>query len=272
MYMDDLLTGSDSIEDGKLLAYEIDLLLRNGGFELRHWGSNSGAIQDMMRGDGTTVDLGEDEETKILGLRWLKPTDQLTIFVRPMEAPATLTKRGILSEIARLYDPNGLIGPVIVAGKVLMQDIWRIKDLNWDTPVPVEIRERWLDFSGQLPHLSKFRVPRWLCTGENWTIQLHGFCDASESAYGAVLYIRAENNITGRICRHTGVEVSCCAAEIAQHSTIRVVRSRVIGKVNTADSDCVQSAYYRLFHVVRFGDSAILAQKIAVRAQNVCRK
>lgn len=199
MYMDDLLTGSDSIEDGKLLAYEIDLLLRNGGFELRHWGSNSGAIQDMMRGDGTTVDLGEDEETKILGLRWLKPTDQLTIFVRPMEAPATLTKRGILSEIARLYDPNGLIGPVIVAGKVLMQDIWRIKDLNWDTPVPVEIRERWLDFSGQLPHLSKFRVPRWLCTGENWTIQLHGFCDASESAYGAVLYIRAENNITGRI-------------------------------------------------------------------------
>lgn len=200
MYMDDLLTGCDSVEEAKLLAREVDLLLRNGGFELRHWGSNSQEIQTAMQGNKeTAVNLGEDEETKILGLRWLKPTDELTIFVRPNELSSAPTKREILSEIARLYDPNGLIGPVIVLGKILMQEIWRINELSWDIPVPANIRERWSSFYSQLPKLANFKVPRWLKTGPNTTIQLHGFCDASENAFGAVLYTRTIHNSTGRI-------------------------------------------------------------------------
>lgn len=221
MYMDDLLTGSHTVSEGKTLAFEIDQLLRNGGFELRHWGSNSQEIQDAVRGDSDeAVELGESEETKILGLRWLKLSDELTIFVRHNESPAPPTKRGILSEIARLYDPNGLVGPVIVSGKLLMQDVWRAKELDWDTAIPANMRDRWLALNSQLPRLAEFRVPRWIGTGPSRTIQLHGFCDASQNAYGAVLYVRVVSHDTGTI--DTNILVS--KSRVAPLKTITIPR------------------------------------------------
>lgn len=200
MYMDDLLAGSDSIDEGKILSQEISDVLRTGGFELRHWASNSQEIEELMEGHSSKViELGEADETRVLGLRWLKDSDELTIFVRPTHPSKNPTKREILSEIARLYDPNGLIGPVIVKGKILTQDIWRIMDLGWDMPVPKNIRERWLQFHAQLPGLTKFRVFRWLKTDKHVTMQVHGFCDASIDAYGASIYIRAFNHNNGKI-------------------------------------------------------------------------
>lgn len=200
MYMDDLLAGADSIDEGKTLSQEIDEVLRAGGFELRHWASNSHEIEQLMEGNSERIiELGEVDETRVLGLRWLKESDELTIFVHTTQPSESPTKREILSEIARLYDPNGLIGPVIVRGKILMQDIWRITELNWDMPVPNDIRDRWLQFHDQLLGLTKFRVPRWLKTDRHTTMQLHGFCDASMEAYGASIYIRAINHNNGKV-------------------------------------------------------------------------
>lgn len=200
MYMDDLLAGADTIDEGKILSQEIDDILRTGGFELRHWASNCPEIENLMEGGSKEIiELGEADETKVLGLRWLKNSDELTIFVRTAQPSEHPTKREILSEIARLYDPNGLIGPVIVRGKVLMQDIWRIKELDWDKAVPDDIRERWLRFHAQLQELTKFKIPRWLKTDKTATMQLHGFCDASMEAYGAVIYMRTLNHTNGRI-------------------------------------------------------------------------
>lgn len=41
--------------------------------------------------------------------------------------------------------------------------------------------------------IEKLKVPRWIQYTLDSTVEIHGFCDASENAYGAAIYIRVEN-------------------------------------------------------------------------------
>lgn len=193
-YVDDGTFGDDTIAGLKMLCKEVEFVLRQGGFELSKWASNSISVEKYMQGDeGETVDLGEsDKEAKVLGVRWLKANDQLTIVVKLTKEPK-FTKRAILGEIARLYDPNGYVTPVLVVAKMLMQDIWKIDKLKWDEPVPDEIKARWSEFRQDLTKLGAFRIPRWLGTTKDCELQLHGFGDACKDAYGAAIYARVTN-------------------------------------------------------------------------------
>ncbi|XP_055325735.1 uncharacterized protein LOC129579607 [Sitodiplosis mosellana] len=190
-YVDDGTFGDDTIAGLKMLCREVEFVLRQGGFELSKWASNCITVEKFMQGDEKdVVDIGEsNDETKVLGVRWLKANDQLTIVVRLTTEPK-YTKRAILGEIARLYDPNGYVTPVLVVAKILMQDIWKIERLKWDEPVPDGIKSRWNDFRQDLPKLGAFRIPRWLGTTKDCELQLHGFGDACKNAYGAAIYAR----------------------------------------------------------------------------------
>jgi len=50
------------------------------------------------------------------------------------------TKRGVLSLIARLFDPLGLLSPVTFRAKHIMQKIWRAQ-ISWDDPLPTGMAE-----------------------------------------------------------------------------------------------------------------------------------
>lgn len=93
------------------------------------------------------------------------------------------TKRQILSIIARLFDPFGWVIPVIVAAKILMQQLWRLK-FNLDDTVPSEVKHRWEKIYNELPRLNNVAIPRWTGHSANSTRwELHGFADASSAAY-----------------------------------------------------------------------------------------
>lgn len=163
-YMDDGLWDADTISELKMLCKEVQFVLSEGKFPLSKWASNSRAVEKLMLGDETaSVDICDknDAEAKVLGLRWLKDSDEFTIFVRERKITQIHTKRSIISEIARLYDPNGFVAPVIVQAKILMHDIWRIDGQGWDNAVPDAIVRRWLEFVSGLRELTKFRIPRW---------------------------------------------------------------------------------------------------------------
>ena len=99
----------------------------------------------------------------------------------------TPTKRVVLSEIARLFDPLGWLAPVIELPKLSMQDLWLLK-LEWDTPLKREILSHWIDFRNSLSILPKLIIRHFAQIKEDEPWSLHGFCDTSKRAYAAVLY------------------------------------------------------------------------------------
>lgn len=71
-----------------------------------------------------------------------------------------------------------------------MQELW-LQQLDWDDPVPEKLTFQWLKYRKELSSLERIEIPRWIkVTSVSSEIQLHGFSDASERAYAAVVYIR----------------------------------------------------------------------------------
>ena len=102
-----------------------------------------------------------------------------------------VTKRGLISDVAKTFDVLGWFSPAIIKVKILFQRLWEMK-VDWDDPVPSSVHEPWLQWRSELHLLSKRHIPRCYFPKDAHisTIQLHGFSDASESAYAGVVYLR----------------------------------------------------------------------------------
>ncbi|KAL7295068.1 hypothetical protein TKK_0011536 [Trichogramma kaykai] len=128
-----------------------------------------------------------DDAVSTLGVRWLPLPDCFTFSFLARDVPTRLTKRSILSEIARTFDPMGWLSPVLVVAKVILQDIC-LDGADWDAPIDRNLEQRWSLFAAALPDVAANRVTRWLGVAEDDEWQLHGFADASKRAYAAALY------------------------------------------------------------------------------------
>ncbi|XP_065075285.1 uncharacterized protein LOC135699031 [Ochlerotatus camptorhynchus] len=133
-YVDDLFTGAKSVEEAIELRQQLEALLAKGGFQLRKWASNEETVLDGLAPENralkASIYLDRDQCIKSLGLHWEPASDQLKYRI---ELPADssdspLTKRIALSQIARLFDPLGLLGPVVISAKLFMQALWTLKD------------------------------------------------------------------------------------------------------------------------------------------------
>ena len=101
------------------------------------------------------------------------------------------TKRKLLPEIAKIFDPLGWIAPITIILKMLMQAIW-VRSLQWDNTLPADLEEAWQAAHEQLNSLHQIQFRRFVCSEIKKNIELHIFADASEKAYAAVLYARVE--------------------------------------------------------------------------------
>ena len=99
-------------------------------------------------------------------------------------------------EAARLFDPFGWFAPVIVRAKILYQLCW-LYDLNWHDPLPPCVEELWVEMKENLSQLEQIKIPRWTANFHG-RIELHGFSDASEEAYAAVVYLRSVSDLQQR--------------------------------------------------------------------------
>ncbi|XP_029167446.1 uncharacterized protein LOC114937947 [Nylanderia fulva] len=198
-YVDDVVTGADDLGDAVNLQTELRNLCMAGGFPLRKWASNnpdvlSGVPQEHRLQQGPHS--WDDESHSTLGLRWHPQEDRFAFAIHP-RVVSEFTKRRVLAETARLFDPMGWLAPVVIRAKILIQTTW-LQQLDWDTPLPAKDVKRWQQLLNQLPLLSNIRVNRWLSTDSDYsTLQIHGFADASERGYAAAVYIR--NSGTKRI-------------------------------------------------------------------------
>lgn len=198
-YMDDLLHGCYSIEKGKKLISDLKELLKSGGFNLRKWSSNKHQLLEQTQecNDKTIFYFKADDTSKTLGLRWNPKEDHFTFKCNFLKSTTKLTKRNLLSEISKLFDPLGWITPLSTKLKLLFQRLWK-KDLMWDDLVPEDVHIEWSRLTTDIDNINNCTIPRWILSEENNIIELHGFCDASTAAYACVVYARAKNlqNIT----------------------------------------------------------------------------
>lgn len=140
-YVDDICVGADS--SGELLNVQsnLQLVLSRAGLDLKKWSSNLPSILSAVPSEDRSLDViqFDDNEgcgTKVLGLKWDPSTDMFGFNVSPsVHAP---TKRIVLSTIARIYDPIGLLAPVIFYAKFVMKLIWKT-GISWDEPLPPDL-------------------------------------------------------------------------------------------------------------------------------------
>lgn len=182
------MSGADTNDEAINLYKQLKAAFGSAGFNIRKFISNSNRFLEHLPNEDR--ELNYEIFLKALGIIWCPSRDtfELKFNINENIVP---TKRGLLSEISSLFDPLGIISPVITKAKIIVQDIWQLsnnsKRYDWDDALPEEFIERWKPMKNKLPILSEISIPRWIGIKNGSSIQLHGFCDASEKAYAAVV-------------------------------------------------------------------------------------
>ncbi|XP_071033032.1 uncharacterized protein [Parasteatoda tepidariorum] len=157
---------------------------------LHKWGANHPellAFENKGITEYSFSDQPECESVKTLGVLWNTLTDCF-LFKIELHEKDSYTKRDVLSLISRIFDPLGLIGPVITKAKIYLQKLWLLK-IDWYQMLPDCIEKNWIDFVSTLPELKNLAIPRYVFREES--IVIHGFADASLMAYGAAIYVQS---------------------------------------------------------------------------------
>ena len=192
-YVDDLLKSMHSDDAAKQLAKELMEILRRGGFRLTKWLSNSKVVLESIPESEVSpkisIELDSESIDRALGIIWNLSIDAFTFYFNP--GIVVNTKRGILRITSSLFDPLGFLIPFLLIAKLLLQTLWR-HELGWDDEItgePLKIWNKWLESA---KGISEFKIDRcyFRVRGSVLKIQLHLFCDASESAYGTIAYLR----------------------------------------------------------------------------------
>lgn len=130
---------------------------------------------------------------KTLGLGWSPADDAFSFECRLSKEPTSkLTKRRLLSEISKVFDPLGWLAPVVTKLKLIFQKVW-IEVKEWEDEVSAESLTEWIKIRTDLENINQCTVPRWIGSGEKGVIELIGYCDSSEKAITCVYYTCCTN-------------------------------------------------------------------------------
>lgn len=198
-------TGLRSVKDKKSaikLGKDVKGICAKGGFNLTKFICNDRDVlksipEDQRSKEVKTLDLQQDELPieRALGVQWCVESDKLGFRVTISEKP--FMRRGILSSVSSIYDPLGIVAPFTLVTKKILQDLCRDKSIGWDTEVPEKFLVSWDKWRKQLPLLEMLALDRCLTPdsfGEVTSGEVHLFSGASSTGYGAVAYLRQQNN------------------------------------------------------------------------------
>ena len=193
-YVDDLVASHNSPIGTRKIIKNILEIFANGGYETHKFISNSKfVLKDVPE------ELKSKETTqKILGCQWNSTLDTLEFpFLTELRKKEKnpfhiVSRRYALSITSSIFDPQGLLSPVTMAGRQIIQDSWKIKNLKWDSEFPIDLKRRVEEFESQLPLLTSFSQPRCLVKDGYKPKMLACFSDGSDLGYSAVIYLVSE--------------------------------------------------------------------------------
>lgn len=201
IYVDDIVESVDSKETAHRLATETEVVLQKGGFKVKGW---------QFDGKPAATESGK---TRVLGILWAPERDNISFEAAPNfpekvkgvtsnpnltsekipdYVPEILTRRIVLEQVMRVYDPFGILAPFIITAKILLRDTWLLK-LGWDEALPDHMHSRWITFFTGLFQVEQYEYER--CIKPENTVGnpcLVILSDASDNAYGFAAYVRWE--------------------------------------------------------------------------------
>ena len=192
IYVDNILSSVKDEKEAVTYYTEARKLMLQGGFNLRSWTSNNQNLRELAEKENV---LDTDKETKILGMRWNVNKDELSYaqhtISSPMKENNAITKREILRKSSKIFDPLGLLSPVSIRAKILIQNLWKGK-YDWDEPLPENAQQEWIQLAKDIEDATGTTFPRYYSVKNSRS--LHVFVDASMKAYGAVAYLQDDRN------------------------------------------------------------------------------
>lgn len=212
-YVDDLVSGGNNVKEAHRLYVNSKKRLAEGGFKLRKWKTNNKCLRDQISREENESKFqntpNEEPESyakstlgsrvnpkyeKVLGLSWDCERDKIQFSFQQLVSAADKvkpTKRNVLSLLAGLFDPLGIISPVIVCMKLLFQDLCNAK-IDWDEELQDEAKRKWEGWVEELREAEAITIDRCLYVDPTENVheyQIHGFGDASIKAYCAIVYL-----------------------------------------------------------------------------------
>ena len=223
-YLDSFNTQSEAMDISQVMA-----ALKEGGFRLTKWTSNDSWILDNLPlskilAASINLDLDDTNIKCALGILWNPMMDTLQIKVSDRETP--MTKRGILSYTSSIFDPLGILPPIILEPKLIIRSLWK-EQVDWDDEIPYNLKNRFEKWKENLKSWNAVEIPRWYYLDKNNDTELHIFTNASASAYGAVAYFRCKyqgklNTNEQKATNYTASRVtSCCTRMLNEISDYR---------------------------------------------------
>ena len=184
-------------------------MLATANLRLHKVVSNSVTVMEALPAEDRAksvkdLDLHRDvlPTQRSLGVHWDIEKDQFTFQVLLPEKP--FTRRGVLSIVNSVYDPLNLASPVVLEGKLILQQLVLMgkkannnDPLGWDDPLPENMNQRWSRWRDALPNLEKVVFPRCYHPKGFGTVKrrkIHAFSDASKDAIGTAVYLREINS------------------------------------------------------------------------------
>ncbi|KAJ4447477.1 hypothetical protein ANN_09484 [Periplaneta americana] len=209
-YVDDCISGADTLEEALKLRIELQNLLQLGGFPLRKWCTNSlellESIPKNLREYKHALTGSDSNIVKTLSSNWLPSTDQFRINCDLNSNARESTTQNIFT-----------------------QRLWQ-EGSGWDDQLSGNLLDTWNELYQQIPALNHLQIPRLvLSEGTVKNIERHGFSDASQTAYGASVYVRSVNREGKTLTR-----LLCAKSRVAPLKQFSIQRLELCGALTLA--------------------------------------
>ena len=198
-YVDDCMSGNESLKSRNIATDQLVLALAKGGFSLKGFTFSGEAPPDHLSRDGISVSVG--------GMKWFSQEDLISLNIpdsnvdsdtvqRNREgkfglSPKKFTRRYCVSKVAEIFDPLGRITPLTSGFKYDINQL-TLRKLDWDDLIPEDLRRVWESNFELMQEIRNVRFQRATVPQDAVSTDVETICvaDASSVMICAGVYVR----------------------------------------------------------------------------------
>jgi len=194
LYVDNIISGCETEQAAVEYYRQARTIMGEARLDLSSWSSNSAQLIAIANKENTAE---RATTVNVLGFQWNPTSDKLHLSEKSsiLAHEHLITKREVLKDLSKIFDPLGFVAPVVIRAKMLMQKLWRLK-ITWDEPLDNDLQAQWRDIATDLKATTQFSVSRRYFNVCMSYPTIHCFADASQHAYGAIVFLVQNSQVS----------------------------------------------------------------------------